>query len=471
MMTQESQGAGALGRQGLIILFAVALTVAVNLFWWLYYDTTERQFAAQLDRRLSSLAIAGAAVLGPREADSLVAGAFDPYLTLYDFLERLAATDTVSEIFAVDLAYSILVTTALESDSMYLLAGLNREALERVFNAADDTAFTGAVVTEDYIVGEVILKTAFAPLYGSDGAVIGAVGVEADVNYGETLSALKSNLTYASAISVLAAGIFAVLFLLIHRRVTNAERLALRSESESNLGRMVAVVSHEIKNPLAILRSAAERIQKKTEMPEAQYLTEEVDRLNKIVTGYLDFARSPDRVTLQFTPVEEILRELRTVATQLRPRLEADGVSLTTLIPPATAELSDKSAFVDTAALRQITMNLLLNGADAARQAAAQEKHAGREPEVRLTIECSANRLWAHVMDNGLGIPLKSQKKLFEPFYTTKQHGSGLGLYLSRRLIERMKGTITVRSSDSGPTEFTIELPLTGELSGSTQLS
>ena len=82
---------------------------------------------------------------------------------------------------------------------------------------------------------------------------------------------------------------------------------------------------------------------------------------------------------------------------------------------------------------------------------------------MRFTIECDDSSLRAHVVDNGLGIPQKNLKRLFEPFYTTKQHGSGLGLYLSKQLIDRMKGTILVRSSESGPTEFTISLPLSAD--------
>ncbi len=105
-------------------------------------------------------------------------------------------------------------------------------------------------------------------------------------------------------------------------------------------------------------------------------------------------------------------------------------------------------------------MNLILNGADADKQAQAQDKTDSAQAELRLSVEVSDTKLSIHVQDNGMGISEKLKRRLFEPFYTTKQHGSGLGLYLCKQLVERMKGAIYVVSSDGGPTRFTVTLPL-----------
>lgn len=455
--TQQSGGPGS--RSALIVIFAVLLTVAVNVFWWLYYSETERQFAEQMDARLSTLVQAAAEYLTPAEVDSLAADDFETYAALSDYLLRLSGADTVSEIFVLGLDYHIVASGKFTDDTLYYLADLNQHELSAVFGAYAYDTIPDVQITDGYNTGNVILKTAFAPMFGSEGYALYVVGVEADVNYTESLAALKDNLTISTVISVVAAMIFAVLFLLIQRRMTRAERVALRSESEMNLGRMVAVVSHEIKNPLTILRSAAERIKKKTEMQEAQFLVEEVDRLNTIVTGYLDFARSPDKVALAYTTLEAILTNVREVCTQLRPRMEKDHVTLTTVLPPIRDEFAELTALIDPAALRQVLMNLMLNAADAAFQAATQEKGA-REAEVRLMYELNNKELTLRVIDNGTGISEKAQKKLFEPFYTTKHSGSGLGLYLCKQLITRMHGQISVTSSEDGPTEFTVVLPV-----------
>jgi len=464
--TPKKPAPSGVGRQVLIVIFAVLLTVAVNIFWWLYYGKTKAQFAAQLDARLNSLAISGSALLTEEEVGDLLAGDVDVYLKTLDYIDRLTTADSVSEVFVVDQDFRVVISSQLESDSFYLLADLNGDALDSVFHADSQDGSLASVVTHGYKVGNLILKTAFAPLYDTSGSVVAALGVEADVNYTATLRRLRKNLLLSSFASVIAAIIFAGLFLAIQRRLTKAERSVLRAESEMNLGRMVAVVSHEIKNPLAILRSAAERIQKKTEMKEAGFLIDEVDRLDKIVRGYLDFARSPDRITLNFTAIETVLTDLREMSGQLRPRMEKDGVELTTIIPPATGASSGGSILVDTAALRQVVMNLILNGADAAKQALAQDRTDTAQAELRFSVALENDAVLIHVQDNGMGIPEKLQKRLFEPFYTTKQHGSGLGLYLCKQLVERMKGTITVVSSSGGPTRFTVTLPLSKHSDG-----
>lgn len=465
---------GPLGRQTLIIVFALLLTVAVNLFWWLYHGRTEDQFARQLDARLNSLAIAGAASLSPEEVDKLVSGNWPIYSKALDYISRVSEADSLSQIFIVGRDYRILVSSQLEEDSFYLLAELNEVELNQVFGVGGLSPI--AAVTEGYPVGDLLLKTAFAPLFGSSGEPLAALGVEADVNYTQALAELRSNLLYSSLASVIVAALFAALFLLIQRRVTRAEQAVLRSESEMNLGRMVAVVSHEIKNPLTILRSAAERISKKSDMPEAGFLIEEVDRLNKIVTGYLDFARSPDRVVLQYTPVDEVIDHLREMSGQLRLRLQKDEVTLTTIIPPthsinkeenresvegSVVSDAQMAILLDSSALRQVALNLVLNAADAAKNARLQGKLEEDEPEVRLAVEINGDKFSLSVRDNGLGISAKDQKRLFEPFYTTKQHGSGLGLYLSQKLVQRMRGVLTVTSLSGGPTTFSFTLPIT----------
>lgn len=459
-----------ISRQALIIIFAALLVVAVNAFWWIYFERTSERFADQLDARLRSLAISGSVLFTPEEVDDLVSGDIEQYLRALDYLAALSLADSVSEIFILDFGYNVIASSRTEADTFYLLAELNSAALGGVFeSAAGAPPPRGALVTASYEAGGVILKSAFAPLYGADGAPLAALGVEADVNYSVTLAQLRANLIFSSAISVLAAIVFAIFFLLIQRRVSLAEQSALRQQSEMNLGRMVALVSHEIKNPLTILRAAGERLKKKTGLTEADFVIEEVDRLNKIVTGYLDFARSPDKVTLTYVTLDQALAELRELCAQLRPRMQNDNVTFTTLVPPGAGSASEHlrggshALLIDSAALRQVALNLILNASQAALAAASQDKTEGAE--IRLTVEISPTSFRIHVIDNGLGISEKNQTRLFEPFYTTKQQGSGLGLYLCRTLVQRMKGTISVHSSEGGPTKFTVTLPVT-EISG-----
>jgi signal transduction histidine kinase len=238
--------------------------------------------------------------------------------------------------------------------------------------------------------------------------------------------------------------LFGLFFFLVQRRIHAAEQSLFVSQAQANLGRMVAVVSHEIKNPLMIIRASAERLMKKLDgSTEAEFIIDETDRLNSILTGYLDFASGKRKVSIERINIVDLVRKLQE---QFAPRLNQDGVKL------SVTELSEKNpARADSAAVRQILINLILNGAEAAK--------SGDNGEVKLAVETSGAGVVIRVEDNGPGIDPKVIKTLFEPFYTTKTTGSGLGLFLSRRLLNEMNGEIKVDSRPGGPTIFTVTLP------------
>ena len=215
------------------------------------------------------------------------------------------------------------------------------------------------------------------------------------------------------------------------------------SQSQANLGRMVAVVSHEVKNPLMIIRASAERLQK-SGAREADFIVEEIDRLNGIVSGYLDFASGRKTLKMQRLDLKEFLAK---IVEQFVSQLARDEVSL--VFKPDQSLLSVNA---DPVALRQIIINLILNGAEA-----VKEKGVG---EVVAGCKTSEHNAIMTVADNGPGMDRKQQKMIFEPFYTTKTTGSGLGLYYSRRLIRDMGGEIKTESKPGGPTIFRITLPV-----------
>jgi signal transduction histidine kinase len=205
---------------------------------------------------------------------------------------------------------------------------------------------------------------------------------------------------------------------------------------------MVAVVSHEIKNPLMIMRASAERLEK-SGLKEAHFIIEETDRLNNIVTGYLDFASGKRTLSLERVDLKKMLSS---ITEQFIPRLAREGVVLSSVGPtsavPATA---------DPVALRQVIINLILNGAEASKRM--------RNACVNVSCAMGSSQPMIEVKDNGKGMSAGEQKSIFEPFYTTKTTGSGLGLFLSRSLVRQMGGEITLESKKGGPTLFRVTLP------------
>ncbi len=225
------------------------------------------------------------------------------------------------------------------------------------------------------------------------------------------------------------------------------QREAAQRERLSSLGRLSTVIAHEIRNPLMIIKAAVRPLRKET-TPEQLHrigadIEEEIARLNRIVSEVLDFAR-PIKFDLAPADLNDICRSAAAAVwageSAWHARLELD--------PQVGAVV------IDAERLRQAVVNVLGN----ARQAA---EGAGGAPLVLLRTERREASARIVIRDNGTGISPDNLPRVFDPFFTTKRAGSGIGLAITRNIIEGLGGTIAVAASHSGGTEFVIELPVT----------
>jgi signal transduction histidine kinase len=207
---------------------------------------------------------------------------------------------------------------------------------------------------------------------------------------------------------------------------------------------MAAGIAHEIRNPLGIIKATAARLRKRYDDPAHSderfaYIDDEVERLNGILTGYLQFARdeAPRLEALDLVPLVE--RGLRLA----RPELEIAHVELTTWFPIACYALADSQR------LQQVILNLVLN--------AVQAMPQGGRLDVRLEPRDEEARL--QFRDTGPGFDPGVRARLFEPFVTTKEKGSGLGLAVARRIVEQHHGRIHVDDAPGGGALVEIVLP------------
>ena len=426
-------------------LFTVVLLLLVNLAWWLFYERTEALLAQQLSRRLAAVVKITSIGLAPEVVQSLAAGDMGRYVETLEILMRAREADSLADIFILDDNYRYLASSSLEVDSVYFLAGLNGPYIDSLFFGLADEA----VVTPSYRTGQVYLKSAFAPLYDSLGSVAAVLGAEASADYFDALADLKHNLYYSSGLSLAGGILFAALFLLVQRRLNRAEQRLFLSETHAYLGRMVAVVAHEVRNPLMIVRASAERMAKKHETPECEFIVEEVDRLNQIVSGYLDFAGGSRGTFLRSEKADSIV--LRDLYLGIRKHLQDKYPDQH--VEWLSGKLEDDLSFHGyRRSLRQVLLNLLINSADACLA-------ASKPIVVGLFAKNRGDNITLTVADHGPGMNRKDIKRAFDPFYTTRQSGSGLGLYLSRKLVEEMGGAMDIGSRVGGGTEVVIVLP------------
>jgi len=282
-------------------------------------------------------------------------------------------------------------------------------------------------------------RAAVAPVPGADGVVL---VTESAPEWGAQLGRLHRDLSLLAGVSVLAIAALAALVLRANASQLALERRLSRSENLAAMGRMTATLAHEIKNPLAIIRGSARRLGRLE--PDARSMAdsvaEEVDRLSATVNRYLQFARGG--------PPEpgsrgDAAATLAATADLLDAEFRARGCTL-----ERAGEASAPVA-LDDASLKQVWLNLLQNALEAIAEGGA----------VRLECTRQGDRVRVTVADDGPGMPPEVLARLGEPFFTTRAQGTGLGLHLSRQLVQGANGSLAVSSREGRGTTVTVELP------------
>ena len=224
-----------------------------------------------------------------------------------------------------------------------------------------------------------------------------------------------------------------------------------QSERLASLGEMIAGVSHEIRNPLGIIRSTGELLDSRVENVKlkkfASIIVEESTRLNDILTEFLDFARpqSPRPVPCR---IEDILDRNLFV---LEAEFHRLGISIL-----KHYHTGDYSLEADQDMLYRAFVNIFLN--------AVQAMPEGGTLSVQTSIgngRKGASIVEIKVQDTGSGIPKEALKKIFNPFFTTRENGTGLGLAIVRTIVDNHSGEIEVVSEEGQGASIIIRLPLT----------
>jgi hypothetical protein len=232
----------------------------------------------------------------------------------------------------------------------------------------------------------------------------------------------------------------AVLHDLHQKQLEHADRLA-------TTGEMAASMAHEIRNPLAGVLGALQVID--AEIPDSgpkkpivQEMIVQMERMNLAVNDLLSYAR-PTPPKFDTTDLNGILdRTLSILSSQIKKRNIGVDVSLDRSLPPITA---------DKKLLQQLLWNLILNALQA----------MGPGGWLAVTTAGVNGSVTVTIRDTGRGIPENERANIFKPFYTTKHQGTGLGLTISRRIVEQHHGTLIVDSVENVGTTCTVRLPLT----------
>jgi signal transduction histidine kinase len=234
-------------------------------------------------------------------------------------------------------------------------------------------------------------------------------------------------------------------------RLQGAQAELVVAERMATVGRLSLKVAHEVRNPIAAIELNAELVgdlvkeRGGPDMEEAATLVtairEQVNALDAITEEYLAFARFP-RPQYDEDSVNEMVAAL---VEFVRPVAARQGS-----LVEATTDQTVPPMAIDRTLLRQAILNLVKNGLEA----------LGRGGELTVSTRRVDDHVEIAIRDTGPGIALDVGKRLFEQFFTTKPQGTGLGLYISRQIIEEHGGTLRWESAPGAGTTFTASLPI-----------
>lgn len=229
-------------------------------------------------------------------------------------------------------------------------------------------------------------------------------------------------------------------------REVRRERVAMQSEKQASIDELSATLAHEIRNPIAAAKSLVQQMgEDPTSVENVEYAKvamDELDRVEKQISHLLRFAKEED---CQFEHAN-LAAIVDAALTQMRAKLDTAQVRVT------RNYIGGPTVNVDKEKLKQVFANVLDNAIDAL--------SAAPERRIDLFIENGGKRATVRLRDNGSGIAPERLEKIFNPFFTTKEHGTGLGMAISKKIVEAHEGTIDVVSEPGRGTEFAVTLPL-----------
>lgn len=274
----------------------------------------------------------------------------------------------------------------------------------------------------------------------------------------EMVASRKNGETFPASISFSVTEVEEQLFFTgIVRDLTQTQELqeqVMQSERLAALGQMVAEITHEIKNPLMMIGGFAQQLMRETDdeknLKKLNIITEEIRRLERLLADLKEFYQVR---TIVSEPVD-IKGLLEKVFSLVQEECERHNIQTQVTLDERALTVSG-----DRGRLEQVFLNLVKNAIEAME----------RGGKISIQSRLSGDKVEIMVTDQGCGISEQDRDKVFSPFFTTKKHGTGLGLCISKRIIEDHGGSSFFLESEEGKgTTFKIRLPLyRGALEGS----
>lgn len=229
----------------------------------------------------------------------------------------------------------------------------------------------------------------------------------------------------------------------------NIHQLLMENEQQANR-QLMRVLTHEMMNSLTPIIALSDTLKSVVSQPgcDWQEVADGISVIRRRSDGLLRFVNNYRKLSKLNPPTLLPLSPYRLLDSL---RLLTCGFRSEVVFPPAPANMDDPLLQIDRVQMEQVLLNLLKNADEACREVAA--------PRIEIGVELSEKQVQIHVRDNGMGISPAALERIFIPFYTTKQQGSGIGLALCRQIMLNHRGSISVQSTPGQGACFTLHFP------------
>ena len=230
-------------------------------------------------------------------------------------------------------------------------------------------------------------------------------------------------------------------------REVQREKTVFQTEKQADISDLTSTIAHEIRNPIAAAKSLVQQMGEDPASVEnveyAKVAIDELDRVERRISHLLKYAKEED---YQFGHVS-LASVVDAALTQMKSKLD------TAKVAAVRNYIGGPTVKADAEKLKSVFVNVIDNAIDSFADVAE-----GRRLD--LFIENGGRQATVRVRDNGRGIPPEKLDRIFNPFFTTKEHGTGLGMAIAKKIVEAHTGTLEVESTVGRGTEFQITLPL-----------
>lgn len=445
-MTAQRQNTFANQRLLFRRKLAVASVVLVTFLFLLVFNLGSYFFVKRMGRHLEEALndrLMTAASLATQIIEKDLTNLYDPaeHSLIRILLSQIHSGNDFEAVYIIDPDFNVLVDSriALEMASR----GYLREDSTEIALALNGTITTSRLHT---VAGN-HFKNVYAPIIDFDGNTAVLV-LEANAAFLDIISWFRRGLYIGSLTSLFLLVFLTAYLLLAMRLFLKTEAQLQQSRRLAAMGQMGATMAHEIRNPLGIIKSTSDVLRERYENPEKpdelfSYINDEIKRLNRLVNDFLSLSREPVLNADDYNLKDIISMAIRSFETENRGRINID----------LKAE-QEITVSCDRDLIHRVILNLLLNASQAI------ESNNG-EIRIQLLRERIRTKYFAcvQVEDNGHGFKDDTQN-IFEPFYTTKTKGTGLGLAVSRNIIEKHGGRIEAENRNKGGAVIRFFLPL-----------